>query len=109
MNTPIRSFVFTLLLFVFAGFANADPQGITYSGGDGSTFEKAIIVNGATEETGVHAEYDYIAKHYPGYSRGQQSLQSHEKRMYDVLEFMTADKQQRTIYFDITGFFGKNQ
>ena len=83
------------------------PAAITYSGGDGSTIEKAVIINGGTEETGVHAEYAYIQKHYPGYKRGGQSLLNQQGRDYDAIEFRTADGKKMTIYFDITAFFGK--
>ena len=85
----------------------AKPPAITYSGGDGSTLEKAIVIKGATEETGVDAEYAYLRKHYPGYKGGGQSLQNVRGRAYDVLEFTPAGGKKQMIYFDITAFFGK--
>ena len=105
----VRSFLRILFIMVCIsdGFdALANPQ-ITYAGGDGSSLEKAIIIKGATEATGVHAEYEYLAKHYPGYKRGRQSLSSNKGRAYDVLEFTTADGRKMVIFFDITEFFGK--
>lgn len=99
--------VFTLL-FLFGGpLGLASPPAISYSGGDGSSLEKAVIIKGATEETGVRAEYSYIEKHYPGFKRGAQSLQNSKGRMFDAIEFTTADGKKKTIYFDITDFFGK--
>lgn len=99
--------ILALALFCEGHLALAKPPAISYSGGDGSSFDKAIIIKGATEETGVHAEYDYIQKHYPGYKRGAQSLQNLKGRAFDVLYFTTADGKKKTIYFDITAFFGK--
>src|SRR2546423_10580703 len=88
------------LPLVAVSFANAEPSRISYHGGDGSSFEKAVIIKGATEQTGVHAEYEYLAKHYPGYKRGKQSLQEHKGKMFDVLELNTADGQSKTMNFD---------
>lgn len=95
------------LLWMVPVIALAGPPKISYSGGDGSSFEKAIVIHNATEQTGVDAEYNYLAKHFPGYHRGKQSLSNHDKHAFDVLEFTTSDGQKKTIYFDITEFFGK--
>jgi hypothetical protein len=103
---PFQSIAVTALLLT-ASSALAKPPGVSYAGGDGSSLEKAVIVKAATEKTGVDAEYDYIAKHYPGYKRGPQSLQNIKGRAYDVIEFTTAKGEKKTIYFDITAFFGK--
>jgi hypothetical protein len=99
--------VCALLLLGVGSMALAKGPAITFAGGDGSSIEKAIIVKGATEETGVHAEYEYLQKKFPGYKRGMQALQNVKGRAYDMLEFTTADGKKRTIYFDITEFFGK--
>jgi hypothetical protein len=99
--------IVALVILCTASHALAKPPAISYSGGDGSTLEKAIIIKGATEETGVHAEYNYLQKHYPGYKRSGQSVQNSKGRTFDVLEFTTADGTKKTIYFDITAFFGK--
>ena len=95
------------LIFLIPLLVWAEPPRITFSGGDGSTFGKAVVIHGATEESGVHAEYEYIEKHHPGYHRGEQALRGHQQHMYDVLNFTTADGKKMTIYFDITEFFGK--
>lgn len=79
---------------------------VTLAGGDGSSFEKAILVQGATEATGVPAEYAYLRKRYPGYVFTKQSLLSHKDRLYDALDFTWEGKPHR-VYFDITEFFGK--
>lgn len=93
---------------VFALFSLASPLSaeVTLAGGDGSSFEKAILVQGATEATGVPAEYAYLRKHYPGYVFTKQSLLNHKDRLYDALDF-TWEGKRYTVYFDITEFFGK--
>jgi hypothetical protein len=96
-----------VLAFLGAGAFSIAKEPIAYEGGDGSSAEKAIIIKNATEETGVKAEYAYLAKHFPGYKRGKQSLVREKNRMYDVLEVTTAEGKALTIFFDITEFFGK--
>ncbi len=87
--------------------SNAEPH-ISYAGGDGSSIEKAVIIKGAKEEmSGVHAEYEWLAKHFPGYQRKQQELISQKGHSYDLLHFVAADGKEHDVYFDITGFFGK--
>ena len=84
--------------------------GVHFAGGDGSSQEKAVIVLGANESSGVQAEYLWLAAHFPGYQRGQQGLiqgQGQGGKSYDVLDFTTAYGTKRTVYFDITDYFGK--
>jgi hypothetical protein len=85
----------------------AGPDKVTYEGGDGTSYEKAVVIKGATEETGVHAEYVWLAKHYPGCHEGRQSLTTHGNHPFDLLEITTTDGKNLTVYFDITDYFGK--
>ena len=78
---------------------------VTFAGGDDSALEKAVVIKGGNEETGVHAEYAYLAQHFPGYEMGQQSVSSKDKHSYYTLEFTTARGEKKTVYFDITGFY----
>ncbi len=75
---------------------------VAYAGGDGSSFEQAVILVNASLLSGPTAAYKFIEQHYPGYKRGRQSLVKQNERTYDVLEFTTADGQDKTMYFDIT-------
>src|SRR5262245_30635101 len=103
MKTPKRFWTVALLSAALPLLA-----AITYEDGDGSSKEKAIIIKGATdEETGVRAEYSYLSKHFPGYKLKQQSLLGSKGHQYDALEIITADKEKKTVCFDITNFFGK--
>ena len=85
--------------------ATAEP--ITYSGGDGSTMEKSVIIKGADgEKAGVDAEYAWLRQKYPGYRMTKQALKSAAGRRYDLIEINTS-QEEKSIYFDITDFFGK--
>lgn len=74
---------------------------------DGSSYEKAIVITAGSEGIGVQAEYDYLAKTYPGYKKGGQSLNNKDGKAYDVLHITLADGSAKNVYFDITDFFGK--
>ena len=97
-----------LLLGLSLLTARASEGHVTYSGGDGSSIDKAIFIMGAKEESeGVKAEYDYLDKHFPNYKLVRQSLLNEKKRSCDLLEITTPDGVGRAIYFDITDYFGK--
>ena len=83
-------------------------SGLRYEGGDGSSMEKAVVIKGAKDTSaGVRAEYDWVAKKFPGYQRKQQSLQANGGKRYDVLTIVTKQGKEVDVYFDITEFFGK--
>jgi hypothetical protein len=96
-----------LVIVTLLCYSNAIAS-IQYSSSDGSSFEKAIVITGAPNDTiGVQAEYQYIRSHFPGATVGNQRLVPQGNRTFDLLELVTADQQKRTIFFDITDFFGK--
>lgn len=93
-------------------YSKAAPGGVkppspSYAGGDGSSFERAVIVTAATEDAGVDAEHVYLDRHFPGSKRESQAFVNREKRVFDILRFTDKTGQKRTIYFDVTSFFGK--
>lgn len=77
------------------------------SGNDGSSYEKAIVIDKKNESEGVAAEYKWLRENYPDYSVTGQSLQQNNKKWYDVLHTKAKDGTKRDFYFDITKFFGK--
>ncbi len=81
--------------------------GVHFAGGDGSSLEKAVVVLGATEPTGVDAEYAWLHEHFPGYGQVRQGLIQGDKGVYDRLDFTTPDGVSHTVYFDIGDYFGK--
>jgi hypothetical protein len=75
---------------------------------DGSSYEKAIVINETGETSGVADEYAWLKEHYPGYHFKQQSLCFSKKgEPYDVLSIITAEGKDKLVYFDISKFFGK--
>ena len=74
---------------------------------DGSSYEKAIYITEKTETTGVHAEYEWLKKNYPGYTMIKQSLTYKGSKPYDILKIKTKDGDEKDVYFDISNFFGK--
>ena len=107
LKLVFRSFWLLLLVTTLLGYSNAIAA-IQYSSSDGTSFDKAIVITGALNDTaGIQAEYQYIRSHFPGATVGNQRLVSQGTRVFDLLELVTADHQKRTIFFDITDFFGK--
>jgi len=68
---------------------------------DGSSAEKAILVNSISEE------YQWIRKYYPTYSVTKQRLVNINNVPYDVLTIKNSKKETIDVYFDISKFFGK--
>jgi hypothetical protein len=74
---------------------------------DGSSFDKAIIIDKSNEMDGVAAEYEWLRINYPGYENLGQSLVNNDTKPYDVIKIRTSDGITKSIYFDISKFFGK--
>jgi hypothetical protein len=68
---------------------------------DGSSPEKAVAVGSIAEE------YAWMQRHCPGFLPEMQSLQEIDGKPYDVLTWRNAKGETRTVYFDISGFYGK--
>ncbi len=73
----------------------------------GSSYETAIVLEGATNEgSGVRAEHVYVQKHYPTFTWQSQGVANKDGRVYDIVELVDGT-ETRTLYFDITSWFGK--
>jgi predicted RNA-binding protein associated with RNAse of E/G family len=68
---------------------------------DGSSYEKAIIVNSISEE------YVYVRKDCKGCQMKGQSLNFNDKKPYDILTLIKPNGDEVSYYFDISSFFGK--
>ena len=81
---------------------------IVFEGGDGSSIEKAVIVRNAKNSIeGVDAEAKWNQKVHPDWRKGSQACFGEDGRMYDQIEYTTPDNETKTIFFDITDFYGK--
>ncbi|MDB6055824.1 MAG: hypothetical protein JWN25_3347 [Verrucomicrobiales bacterium] len=66
-----------------------------------------VVIKGAkNEEAGVRAERKWLEQKYPGFQKGAQSLMNSSGKDYDLME-ITTHEGPKSIYFDITDFFGK--
>ncbi len=75
---------------------------------DGSSLEKAIVIEAADERQGVAAEREWVAKNLPGWKINRQALLNGPGgRHYDRLELTGPGDDRKTIFFDISAFFGK--
>ena len=84
---------------------------IKISGGDGSTREKAIIINAPSDKLGVDAEYNYLESIYGEqnvhWRLDEQKLFIKDDKYYDVLIIELRNNQLLTFWFDINSFYGK--
>ena len=84
---------------------NAAASSIRYSGGDGLTLKKAVVIADASSVSeGLAAEQEWIRIHYPGAvveSKGRVVGPPH----YDVITLKLASGSRVDLHFDITGFF----
>ncbi|MGQ9608584.1 MAG: hypothetical protein ACUVWN_04750 [bacterium] len=78
---------------------------------NGESIEKAIVIDAENEVTGVLAEYEYLEKRFgkrgKDWKLNMQSLIEESKKIYDMMDLTLSDGTEKTIYFDITSFFGK--
>lgn len=78
---------------------------------DGSTIEKAFVITADSEFDGIRFERYYasnLSGCTDGWKIGFQSVSSRDKREFDKLDLTcSADNSQRSVFFDITSFFGK--
>ncbi|MFZ5855903.1 MAG: hypothetical protein ACOYZ6_03655 [Chloroflexota bacterium] len=72
----------------------------------GCSFETAVVIEADNESDGIAMEYQWLADHYPGYQNISQAISFDGNKIYDVLTIITADGVEKTIYFDITLFYG---
>src|ERR1700730_5758649 len=86
--------------------------GVTIGGGDGSSFEKAIIIHARNVETETVAENEYIALRYRLWQFERAEIVRYKGKVYNVWTYYDAiryrsfpDWKQRVFYFDISEYF----
>tara|TARA_R110002051_G_C8387423_1_gene446172 strand:- start:133 stop:438 length:306 start_codon:yes stop_codon:yes gene_type:complete len=96
----IKKIGFIICLLILASCSST--KNISTIDRDGSSFEKAIIVNSISEE------YEYARKVCSNCQLLGQSLTFNKKKKpFDVLEFKKENGEKVSYYFDISKFFGK--
>lgn len=93
----------------YPGASAGEPKSpVTYGGGDGTSPDQAVIIQGTTDErTGVSSEYTWIRRYYPGAKVEGQGLNVIKGKPHDVTSIKTANGEAKKLYFDISAFFGK--
>jgi hypothetical protein len=120
MISPLRSFaslaaaMITALAMVgtqayeLAPQMAAAPATETAAAEPGTSVDTAIVLPGVKNElSGVQAESAYIAKHYPGWRQSMQALMNQNDRVYDRIDIIGPKGESKSLYFDITDWFGK--
>ena len=76
----------------------------------GLAVEDSVVLEGVSGELdGVAAEHVHTDKHYPAWTWRTQALMRNGGRVYDVIEMSGPGGETKSIYFDITDWFGKMQ
>jgi hypothetical protein len=74
----------------------------------GLSFDDAIVFDGVSNEIdGVGAEHLYTDQHEPAWTWQRQALVHNGGRVYDVIDLTGPGGETKSIYFDITDWFGK--
>lgn len=73
---------------------------------DGSSPERAVVINENDTFRGIEAENRWITAHLPGCRKNAQALLQQGGRIYDRIT-VTCPDGQRHVYFDIVSFFGR--
>jgi hypothetical protein len=119
MKTFVLFLAVTMLCVILAGPASAQPAPgpsarpkITFKGGPGDTPETAVVIAGASDSmVGVAAEYSYLEKKFGprnvDWKLKRQSVWQQKGKVYDRMEMELKDGSKKTVFFDISEFFGK--
>ena len=99
---------------LLAACASAPPPasepGATPTAARGLSCESAIVIDAKNEDEGVRREMAWIRDNFPGARKDSQDLLvdcNGKGSHHDAVHITTANGQKVTIYFDISGWFGK--
>jgi hypothetical protein len=108
----VSSFVAATFLVSITASANAQLlmkesnafDASLYSGGDGSSCEKAVLLMSKNEAAGVRSEYVWLKHMYPGGLRTTQGYVPPNKdgKSYDTIEYKKSDGEMIHVCFDIS-------
>ena len=92
-----------------AAIAVERREGVTIGGGDGSSFEKAIIVHAASLPKASFAGFEYVVLRYGWFQISGGSIVRYKGKSYKVLTYedhraMGDPKPKRVFYFDVSEY-----
>lgn len=73
--------------------------------GPGESLATAVVIQASETLEGIRAEHAWIREHLPGARMVKQRL-LHGPRVYDQIEVELPSGERRTVYFDVTRFYG---
>jgi hypothetical protein len=76
---------------------------------EGESLEAAVLVPAGNEADGIAFENEWIYSRYGRFRRRFGGLASLAGRRYDVVKVELSDHSERTLYFDVTDFFGREK
>jgi hypothetical protein len=79
---------------------------VKITGGNGSSFDDAIIISDCSHLEGIDQEYIVLKQRFGNYKLIKQSLIEESGKVYDFLEIQLEDGSKVEVYFEITDFFG---
>jgi hypothetical protein len=86
-------------------------QNDCFSGGNGDSFETAVVINTDIFLIGVQLEYAYVTsqcgERQKDWRMQSQSMHPHGESLYDVMTVDLSSGQSKTFFFDISKFYGK--
>jgi hypothetical protein len=82
---------------------------IVFDGGDGSSSDSAVVIKGARNtREGLEAQSLWVGKNYWGWQRhARHPVAKVKERVLDPVEFRTPQGEVRTVFFDVSEFYGK--
>ncbi|WP_315286431.1 hypothetical protein [Neisseria bacilliformis] len=115
-NKPLNTLAAALLALTLAACAapQTDPAPSAPAGqtrtptqtNDGSSIQRAVVINENDTTRGIAAENAWIAQNLPGYRKVGQALLNEGGGIYDRIDIQAPDGSRRSVYFDIRSFFG---
>ena len=90
----------------------AQKPRVTFKGGPGDTTETAVVISGAPNSmVGIDAEYYFLAKQFGrqnvDWRLKRQSVLNQKGKVFDRMDLEMKDGSKKTVFFDISEFFGK--
>ena len=74
---------------------------------DGSSFDRAIIIDQKTERAGIDAQNTQLLTLFPGSKRISQRFELYKDKQHEIINISTADGREVAVYFDVSSYFGK--
>ena len=95
-----------LVLGLFLAGCGSQPEPYSFSGGNGSTREHAVIIKAPDEGLGVAAQMVWMKEKHSGWREITNRFELLNGRIFYEVE-IAKDGKTNTVYFDYTDFFPK--